>query len=61
MKKWLIERFLPMWAKEVVLSDNRRLQEENRLLQGKIRELSSYIRGLHRGSRYQRKHQGGNQ
>lgn len=49
MKKWLIERFLPMWAKETVLYDNRCLQQENKLLRQKNRELESYIRGLHRG------------
>lgn len=61
MKKWFIERFLPMWAKELVLADNRRLQQENEALQGKVRELNSYIRGLHRGSRYHMNNQGGKQ
>lgn len=49
MKRWLIERFLPMWAKETVLFDNRCLQRENRQLSQRLRELESYIRGLHRG------------
>ena len=49
MKKWFLERFLPMWAKETVLFDNRCLQRENRQLSQRIRELESYIRGLHRG------------
>lgn len=48
MKNWLINRFLPMWAKETVLRDNRRLQAENNLLQQKNRELESYIRGMQR-------------
>ena len=61
MKKWLIERFLPMWAKELVLAENRRLQRENEALQSRIRELNCYIRGLHRGSRYHMKNQGGTQ
>ena len=51
MKKWLIERFLPMWAKETVLSDNRRLQRENAAQQQKIRELEVYIQGMHAGLR----------
>lgn len=58
MKKWLIQRFLPMWAKETVLADNRSLQSENQALRCKVRELECYIRGLHRGSRLQTK-QGG--
>ena len=51
MKKWLVERFLPMWAKQTVLQENRSLQRENMALQAKVRELESYIRGLHRGGR----------
>lgn len=52
MKKWLTDRFLPMWAKETVLRDNRLLREENTALQQKIRELEHYIRGIHTGMRY---------
>ena len=51
MKKWLLERFLPMWAKETVLADNRALQRKNRALQQGNRELCAYIRGLERGLR----------
>ena len=43
MKKWLIENFLPMWAKETVLAENRKLNRkvielelENALLESKI-------------------------
>ena len=54
MKKWLLERFLPMWAKETVLRDNRLLRAENKLLQEKVNELESYIRGIHIGMRYTR-------
>lgn len=49
MKKWLTERFLPMWAKETVLRENRELQEENRRLFQKLREKDAYIKGLHKG------------
>lgn len=59
MKKWFLERFLPMWAKELVLAENRSLQLENQRLQGKVRVLEAYIRGIHRGSRYQRMKEGG--
>ena len=51
MKRWLQNRFLPMWAKETVLRDNRFLQRENAQLQQKIRQLEAYIDGLHRGLR----------
>ena len=51
MKKWLLERFLPMWAKETVLSDNRQLKRENRRLRQENEQLTSYIRGLEAGIR----------
>ena len=54
MKKWLTEQFLPLWAKETVLRDNRNLQAENQLLRQKIRELESYIQGIHLGLRRRR-------
>ena len=54
MRKWLTERFLPMWAKETVLRDNRSLRAENEMLRVKIGELESYIRGIHLGLRGRR-------
>ena len=47
--KRLIDRYLPMWAKETVLRENRALQEKNRALSARVRELESYIRGVHAG------------
>ena len=55
MKKWLTEHFLPLWAKETVLRDNRNLKEENTILRQKICELESYIQGIHLGLRGRRK------
>ena len=49
MKRWLYERFLPMWAKETLLADNRWLRRENARLRQQNREKDAYIRGLHRG------------
>ena len=51
MKTWLYDRFLPMWAKETVLRDNRTLRKENRSLQQENGVLRSYIRGLEKGLR----------
>lgn len=59
MRKWLIERFLPMWAKETVLRENRRLQQEKEDLTQKNRILQAYIRGLRTGLRGREK--GGNE
>jgi hypothetical protein len=51
MKDWLQNRFLPMWAKETVLWDNRHLERENARLQKKVEQLEAYIRGLQMGLR----------
>ena len=62
MKKWLIDGFLPMWAKETVLSDNRRLKRQVRLLEQENKEMKAYIQGLENGIRAGKKitiHTGG--
>lgn len=51
MKKWLIDRFLPMWAKESVLSENRLLKKQLQLAETEVRTLKAYIRGLETGIR----------
>ena len=51
MKKWLVERFLPMWAKETVLQDNRMLRREIAQLRGKLQEANAYIQGMQAGIR----------
>lgn len=55
MRKWLTQNFLPLWAKETVLRDNKSLREENEVLRMKIGELESYIQGIHMGLRGRRK------
>ena len=55
MKQWLYDRFLPMWAKETVLVDNRDLQRKVAELEQKNRELEAYIDGLHTGIRSMRR------
>ena len=51
MKKWLQDRFLPMWAKETVAVEKRLLEQENLELRKKIRELEAYIQGMQAGLR----------
>lgn len=58
MKKWLQDRFLPLWAKETVLWDNRRLERENAQLHQRIEELEAYIRGMQTGLRAVRRVRG---
>lgn len=46
MKRWLTEHFLPMWAKETVLADNRHLAAQNQALRQENSQLRSYIDGM---------------
>ena len=48
MKRWLLENFLPMWAKETVLQDNRKLHRQLRKLQQENEVLRAYTRGMER-------------
>ncbi len=62
MKKWLIDGFLPMWAKETVLSENRQLKRRLRSLEKENESMRAYIQGLQNGLRATRKitiHNGG--
>lgn len=49
MKRWFYERFLPMWAKETLLRENRELRRETARLRGQLRHREAYIRGLLKG------------
>lgn len=55
LKKWLVERFLPMWAKETILEDNRRLCDEIAKLRRQLDKKDAYIEGLEAGMRAQRR------
>lgn len=55
LKKWLVERFLPAWAKESVHRENQTLREEIADLKACIKEREAYIDGLERGLRAQRR------
>ena len=56
MRKWLIDNFLPMWAKETVLAENRRLKRENKHLGYELRERMAYMDGLEQGLRTGRRY-----
>ena len=55
IRNWLFDRFLPMWAKETVLADNRTLKRKVDELEQKNRELQAYIDGLQAGIRGMRR------
>lgn len=49
IKEWFLNRFLPMWAKEMVLADNRRLQQELSELRNELEQKKAYINGMAAG------------
>ena len=53
--KWLIERFLPTWAKESVLKENEQLKAKLDEQALEIERLNAYIDGLENGVRWQRR------
>lgn len=55
IKRWLIERILPVWAREQLLAEIRRLEEKNRQLREENIQLGSYIDGLETGIKSQRR------
>lgn len=54
-KNWLIHRFLPVVAREILVADNTRLQEEVRECHKTIERLEAYISGLEAGIKSQRR------
>ena len=55
IKEWFLNRFLPMWAKETVLADNRRLQKELTELRSELEQKTAYINGMAAGIKSQRR------
>jgi hypothetical protein len=55
IRAWLFGRFLPLWAKETLLRENRELKEENERLLFQLAEKDAYISGLQAGIRSLRK------
>lgn len=55
IKHWLINKILPVWAKEELLKENARLVEKVRDQEVHIKELNAYIEGLEFGFRSQRR------
>lgn len=54
-KTWLINTFLPAYAKETILREVEKLAAENAELRHQIAERDAYIDGLERGIRNQRR------
>lgn len=46
LKTWLLERFLPAWAKDSVYRENAALKARIASLEAEKRELEAYIDGV---------------
>ena len=46
LKKWLVDRYLPAYAREVLLEENERLRKDLEDARGELRELQNYAAGL---------------
>lgn len=46
LKIWLLERFLPAWAKDSVYQENKQLLAQLERQKQEIRELHAYIDGM---------------
>lgn len=46
IRKWLLERLLPAWAKESVYKENAQLRAKIASLEAEKRELEAYIDGV---------------
>lgn len=53
IKDWFLNRFLPMWAKETVLADNRNLKIEVAALREELERKNAYINGMVAGMKSQ--------
>ena len=55
LKRWLIDRILPVWAREELLRQIRELEEENERLRHVVAMKDEYIGGMKWVVRQQRR------
>ena len=55
IKRWFIDRLLPKWAKETVLTELQHAYDLIDKQEKEIENLKAYIEGLKAGTRSQRK------
>lgn len=54
-RKWLVNQFLPTWARESLYREIQRLEKENRVLQEKNRLLNAYVDGMETAMKAQKR------
>lgn len=55
IKEWLLNKFLPAWAKDSVFRENQALRNRVARLEAEIARLNVYIDGIEAGFRAQRR------
>lgn len=55
IRDWLLNKFLPAWAKESVHKENKALREKIKDIEAENKALNAYIDGLEAGLRTIRK------
>lgn len=55
IKRWLFDHFLPMWAKETLLTDYRNLERAYKEQNQELERLKAYISGMEAGVRSHRR------
>lgn len=55
VKKWLVNKYLPAYAKQTILEDNKRLNLALQAQKERINELEAYIDGIQFATRATRK------
>ena len=55
IKRWLIERILPVWAREELLGEIEQLKKQNETLRHELALRNEYISGMEIGIRAQRR------
>ncbi len=54
-RKWLVNQFLPTWARESLYREIQRLEKENRVLREKNRLLNAYVDGMEAAMKAQKR------
>lgn len=54
-KAWLVQRFLPAYAKQTILRENEQLKQQITELRAEIDRLNSYIDGMKDNMKSQRR------
>lgn len=55
IKRWLVEKYLPVYAREALLEDNAKLHQEVEALTAEVARQQSYIEGMQVAMRGQRR------